>query len=122
MGGKVTEGQCAIFVIWYLLLQRPEVLYRQPQVCAQTLPPGPTQTRGWGLRPGAFPCDASSSVNGRSVSSGSGTPSTFSSSNGKRSRADHGQKSEAYKSIFTSHSSAKCSKEQNWITHTAYYI
>ncbi|XP_068120585.1 replication termination factor 2 [Hyperolius riggenbachi] len=33
-------------------------------------------------------------------------------------------KSEAYKSIFTSHSSAKRTKDQssNWITHTAYYF
>uniref|UniRef100_H9GMW6 Replication termination factor 2 n=1 Tax=Anolis carolinensis TaxID=28377 RepID=H9GMW6_ANOCA len=34
------------------------------------------------------------------------------------------EKSEAYKSIFTSHSSAKRSKDEssNWITHTAYYF
>ncbi|XP_006129458.1 replication termination factor 2 [Pelodiscus sinensis] len=42
----------------------------------------------------------------------------------KRSIADREEKSEAYKSIFTSHSSAKRSKEEssNWITHTAYYF
>ncbi|XP_037259368.1 replication termination factor 2 isoform X2 [Falco biarmicus] len=42
----------------------------------------------------------------------------------KRSIADSEEKSEAYKSIFTSHSSAKRSKEEcsNWITHTAYYF
>ncbi|XP_048352630.1 replication termination factor 2 isoform X2 [Sphaerodactylus townsendi] len=42
----------------------------------------------------------------------------------KRSAANKEEKSEAYKSIFTSHSSAKRSKEQssNWITHTAYYF
>ncbi|XP_068006094.1 replication termination factor 2 isoform X2 [Melanerpes formicivorus] len=41
----------------------------------------------------------------------------------KRSIADS-EKSEAYKSIFTSHSSAKRSKEEcsNWVTHTAYYF
>ncbi|XP_009901485.2 replication termination factor 2 [Dryobates pubescens] len=41
----------------------------------------------------------------------------------KRSIADS-DKSEAYKSIFTSHSSAKRSKEEcsNWVTHTAYYF
>ncbi|XP_069740850.1 replication termination factor 2 [Narcine bancroftii] len=41
----------------------------------------------------------------------------------KRSYTEIRGKSEAYKSIFTSHSSAKRSKEQkpNWITHTAYY-
>uniref|UniRef100_A0A8C6VJC3 Replication termination factor 2 n=1 Tax=Naja naja TaxID=35670 RepID=A0A8C6VJC3_NAJNA len=42
----------------------------------------------------------------------------------KRSSVASGEKSEAYKSIFTSHSSAKRSKEEssNWITHTAYYF
>ncbi|XP_078092434.1 replication termination factor 2 [Mustelus asterias] len=41
----------------------------------------------------------------------------------KRSRTEIGEKSEAYKSIFTSHSSAKRAREEkpNWITHTAYY-
>ncbi|XP_010150616.1 PREDICTED: protein RTF2 homolog [Eurypyga helias] len=40
----------------------------------------------------------------------------------KRSIADSEEKSEAYKSIFTSHSSAKRPKEKssNWVTHTAY--
>ncbi|KAM6319153.1 replication termination factor 2 isoform 2-T2 [Podargus strigoides] len=40
----------------------------------------------------------------------------------KRSTADSEEKSEAYKSIFTSHSSAKRPKEEcsNWVTHTAY--
>ncbi|XP_063153096.1 replication termination factor 2 [Candoia aspera] len=42
----------------------------------------------------------------------------------KRSFVPSEEKSEAYKSIFTSHSSAKRSKEEssNWITHTAYYF
>ncbi|KAL8179529.1 UNVERIFIED_CONTAM: hypothetical protein K2H54_067894 [Gekko kuhli] len=42
----------------------------------------------------------------------------------KRPATSKEEKSEAYKSIFTSHSSAKRSKEQssNWITHTAYYF
>ncbi|XP_058032893.1 replication termination factor 2 [Ahaetulla prasina] len=42
----------------------------------------------------------------------------------KRPSVASGEKSEAYKSIFTSHSSAKRSKEEssNWITHTAYYF
>ncbi|XP_067856831.1 replication termination factor 2 [Heptranchias perlo] len=41
----------------------------------------------------------------------------------KRSLTENGEKSDVYKSIFTSHSSAKRSREQkpNWITHTAYY-
>jgi len=40
----------------------------------------------------------------------------------KRSIADSEEKSEAYKSIFTSHSSAKRPKDKcsNWVTHTAY--
>ncbi|NWT27391.1 RTF2 protein, partial [Cardinalis cardinalis] len=46
------------------------------------------------------------------------------SSSTKRSIADSEDKSEAYKSIFTTHSSAKRSKEEcsNWVTHTAYYF
>ncbi|XP_078411627.1 replication termination factor 2 [Cetorhinus maximus] len=41
----------------------------------------------------------------------------------KRSLTETGEKSEVYKSIFTSHSSAKRAREEkpNWITHTAYY-
>ncbi|XP_060628053.1 replication termination factor 2 [Anolis sagrei] len=52
-----------------------------------------------------------------------------SSSSGKESKnvkrpIANAEKSEAYKSIFTSHSSAKRSKDEssNWITHTAYYF
>ncbi|KAM4698375.1 replication termination factor 2 isoform 2-T2 [Rhinophrynus dorsalis] len=43
---------------------------------------------------------------------------------GKRPLPSSNEKSEAYKSIFTSHTSAKRSKDQssNWITHTAYYF
>ncbi|XP_065270353.1 replication termination factor 2 isoform X1 [Emys orbicularis] len=57
-------------------------------------------------------------------SSASGKISKASSGTTKRSIADSQEKSEAYKSIFTSHSSAKRSKEEssNWITHTAYYF
>ncbi|XP_034980255.1 replication termination factor 2 [Zootoca vivipara] len=57
--------------------------------------------------------------------SSSSEKSSKSSSGGpKRSFTTRGEKSEAYKSIFTSHSSAKRSKEEssNWITHTAYYF
>uniref|UniRef100_A0A8C8VK76 Replication termination factor 2 n=1 Tax=Pelusios castaneus TaxID=367368 RepID=A0A8C8VK76_9SAUR len=56
----------------------------------------------------------SSSVSGKVSKASSGTT--------KRPIADREEKSEAYKSIFTSHSSAKRSKEEssNWITHTAY--
>ncbi|XP_042318522.1 replication termination factor 2 [Sceloporus undulatus] len=58
-----------------------------------------------------------------SVSSSSGKESKNASGAPKRSIANI-EKSEAYKSIFTSHSSAKRSKEEssNWITHTAYYF
>ncbi|XP_073538871.1 replication termination factor 2 isoform X2 [Phyllobates terribilis] len=47
-----------------------------------------------------------------------------SSSAAKRPFPSTGKKSEAYKSIFTSHSSAKRTKDQssNWVTHTAYYF
>ncbi|XP_061487191.1 replication termination factor 2 isoform X2 [Rhineura floridana] len=59
-----------------------------------------------------------------SPSSSSGNGSKNSSGAPKRSIASSAEKSEAYKSIFTSHSSAKRSKEEssNWITHTAYYF
>ncbi|XP_062402278.1 replication termination factor 2 [Sardina pilchardus] len=42
----------------------------------------------------------------------------------KRSVQDMGDKSEIYKSLFTSHSSAKRSKDQisNWVTHTPYHF
>ncbi|XP_074928355.1 replication termination factor 2 isoform X2 [Chelonoidis abingdonii] len=57
-------------------------------------------------------------------SSASGKISKASAGTTKRSIVDSEEKSEAYKSIFTSHSSAKRSKEEssNWITHTAYYF
>lgn len=53
-----------------------------------------------------------------------GKVSKASSTTTKRSIADSEDKSEAYKSIFTTHSSAKRSKEEcsNWVTHTAYYF
>ncbi|KAM3921796.1 replication termination factor 2 [Leptodactylus fuscus] len=49
---------------------------------------------------------------------------TVSSSAAKRSFPITNNQSEAYKSIFTSHSSAKRTKDQssNWVTHTAYYF
>ncbi|XP_034021958.1 replication termination factor 2 isoform X3 [Thalassophryne amazonica] len=42
----------------------------------------------------------------------------------KRSIQDMEEKSEAFKSLFTSHSSAKRTKEQmsNWVTHTPYHF
>ncbi|OCT60190.1 hypothetical protein XELAEV_18046209mg [Xenopus laevis] len=58
-----------------------------------------------------------------SSSSDAATKSSTSSCS-KRPASSSERKSEAYKSIFTSHSSAKRSKDQssNWITHTAYYF
>ncbi|KAM4033684.1 replication termination factor 2 isoform 2-T2 [Anomaloglossus baeobatrachus] len=52
------------------------------------------------------------------------TASSSSSSAAKRPFSTTDKKSEAYKSIFTSHSSAKRTKDQssNWVTHTAYYF
>uniref|UniRef100_A0A8C4WDZ1 Replication termination factor 2 n=1 Tax=Gopherus evgoodei TaxID=1825980 RepID=A0A8C4WDZ1_9SAUR len=63
-----------------------------------------------------------SAANGSS--SASGKISKASAGTTKRSIVDSEEKSEAYKSIFTSHSSAKRSKEEssNWVTHTAYYF
>nr|XP_020653162.1 protein RTF2 homolog [Pogona vitticeps] len=59
-----------------------------------------------------------------SMSSSSGNDNRNAAGTSKRSTASREEKSEAYKSIFTSHSSAKRSKEEssNWITHTAYYF
>uniref|UniRef100_A0A8D0BF61 Replication termination factor 2 n=1 Tax=Salvator merianae TaxID=96440 RepID=A0A8D0BF61_SALMN len=59
-----------------------------------------------------------------SASSSSGKDSKNATGPSKRPIAHMEEKSEAYKSIFTSHSSAKRSKEEssNWITHTAYYF
>lgn len=59
-----------------------------------------------------------------SQSSSSDAAAKSSSSCTKRPAPGSERKSEAYKSIFTSHNSAKRTKEQssNWITHTAYYF
>ncbi|KAJ7332072.1 hypothetical protein JRQ81_014252 [Phrynocephalus forsythii] len=59
-----------------------------------------------------------------SMLSSSGKDNRNAAGTSKRSFASSEEKSEAYKSIFTSHSSAKRSKEEssNWITHTAYYF
>ncbi|XP_030068504.1 replication termination factor 2 [Microcaecilia unicolor] len=55
---------------------------------------------------------------------GTSTSGKLSSAATKRPLANGEEKSEAYKSIFTSHTSAKRTKEQssNWVTHTAYYF
>ncbi|XP_072270317.1 replication termination factor 2 isoform X2 [Pyxicephalus adspersus] len=77
--------------------------------------PGPSKTlNGNKSNPKA------SSVSSESKTSGKAT--TSSSSASKRPHLN--DKSEAYKSIFTSHSSAKRTKDQssNWVTHTAYYF
>ncbi|XP_057234585.1 replication termination factor 2 [Malurus melanocephalus] len=65
-----------------------------------------------------------SSENGNPSVPGKVNKASSSSSTTKRSIADSEDKSEAYKSIFTTHSSAKRSKEEcsNWVTHTAYYF
>ncbi|XP_022617193.1 protein RTF2 homolog [Seriola lalandi dorsalis] len=59
---------------------------------------------------------------GSSSSSKGAKSSTASAS--KRSIQDMKEKSEAFKSLFTSHSSAKRTKEQtsNWVTHTPYHF
>ncbi|XP_071966793.1 replication termination factor 2 isoform X2 [Engystomops pustulosus] len=60
----------------------------------------------------------------KSSENASSSSSSSSSSAAKRPNPSVGSKSEAYKSIFTSHSSAKRTKDQssNWVTHTAYYF
>ncbi|KAK7916185.1 hypothetical protein WMY93_011946 [Mugilogobius chulae] len=76
--------------------------------------------------------EASSTKAGGSQENGSSDPdvagpsSSKSSSSGasKRSIQEMQDKSEAFKSIFTSHSSAKRTKDQmsNWVTHTPYHF
>lgn len=63
----------------------------------------------------AGPSGSSSSSKGSKLSSSSAT---------KRSIQSMEEKSEAFKSLFTTHSSAKRSKEQtsNWVTHTPYHF
>ncbi|NXD20814.1 RTF2 protein, partial [Spelaeornis formosus] len=89
--------------------------------------PGPSKAKN------GKDCVSSSSGENRQIiftkSSENGNPSVpgkanKASSTTKRSIADSEDKSEAYKSIFTTHSSAKRSKEEcsNWVTHTAYYF
>uniref|UniRef100_A0AAR2L262 Replication termination factor 2 n=1 Tax=Pygocentrus nattereri TaxID=42514 RepID=A0AAR2L262_PYGNA len=75
----------------------------------------------------------STPVNGGGSSSGDSAPGPSGSSKtvkpvaavgSKRSIQNMEGKSEAYKSIFTTHSSAKRSKDQisNWVTHTPYHF
>ncbi|XP_013888633.1 replication termination factor 2 [Austrofundulus limnaeus] len=63
----------------------------------------------------AGPSGASTSSKGTKSSTASAT---------KRSIQDMEEKSEAFKSLFTSHSSAKRTKDQtsNWVTHTPYHF
>ncbi|XP_026104032.1 protein RTF2 homolog isoform X1 [Carassius auratus] len=85
-------------------------------------------------------CDASetkpTSLNGESSSDSAPGPSTSGESSktlkaplgpvigSKRSIQDMKDKSETFKSLFTSHSSAKRTKDQisNWVTHTPYHF
>ncbi|XP_017335575.1 replication termination factor 2 isoform X1 [Ictalurus punctatus] len=75
----------------------------------------------------------SASANGESSSSTDSAPGPSGASKpvkptaaagSKRSIQDMEEKSETYKSIFTSHSSAKRTKDQmsNWVTHTPYHF
>ncbi|XP_038658851.1 replication termination factor 2 isoform X2 [Scyliorhinus canicula] len=66
---------------------------------------------------------STSTAKSSSTSTPSGKASKLATGITKRSHTETGEKSEAYKSIFTSHSSAKRAREEkpNWITHTAYY-
>ncbi|XP_051569083.1 replication termination factor 2-like [Myxocyprinus asiaticus] len=75
----------------------------------------------------------SSSINGSETAPGPSTSGECSKTmktlagpliGSKRSIQDMRDKSEAYKSLFTSHSSAKRTKDQisNWVTHTPYHF
>ncbi|RVE73054.1 hypothetical protein OJAV_G00045560 [Oryzias javanicus] len=95
----------------------------------------PAESKGAPKLPGAETAGRSSTLNGdgsgqsavagpsgSSSSSKSSKPSTTSAT--KRSIQDLEEKSEAFKSLFTTHSSAKRSKDQisNWVTHTPYHF
>ncbi|XP_030633577.1 replication termination factor 2 isoform X1 [Chanos chanos] len=71
---------------------------------------------------GECSADSAPGPSGACSSSKNGKPTTTTGS--KRSIQDMKEKSEAYKSIFTTHSSAKRTKDQtsNWITHTPYHF
>ena len=66
-------------------------------------------------------------VAGPSVSSGSSIAKgakAAAASISKRSYQEMGEKSEVFKSLFTTHTSAKRTKDQtsNWVTHTPYHF
>ncbi|XP_032369238.1 replication termination factor 2 [Etheostoma spectabile] len=67
--------------------------------------------------------ESSQSAVAGSSSSSKGTKSSTSSAT-KRSVQEMTEKSEVFKSLFTSHSSAKRTKDQtsNWVTHTPYHF
>ncbi|XP_027002350.1 replication termination factor 2 [Tachysurus fulvidraco] len=73
----------------------------------------------------------STPANGESISnssapgpSGSSKPVKVTAAAGSKRSIQDTEKSEAYKSLFTSHSSAKRTKDQmsNWVTHTPYHF
>ncbi|KAM7402419.1 hypothetical protein PAMP_017661 [Pampus punctatissimus] len=67
-------------------------------------------------------CPAVAGPSGSSTSSK--VSKSLTSSATKRSIQDMNEKSEAFKSLFTTHSSAKRTKDQtsNWVTHTPYHF
>uniref|UniRef100_A0AAQ4RRC2 Replication termination factor 2 n=1 Tax=Gasterosteus aculeatus aculeatus TaxID=481459 RepID=A0AAQ4RRC2_GASAC len=87
-----------------------------------------TQTEEVGLtgsseqNPGESSQSAVAGPSGSSISS-QGSKSSMS-SNSKRSYQEMTEKSEVFKSLFTTHSSAKRTKDQtsNWVTHTPYHF
>ncbi|XP_072540916.1 replication termination factor 2 isoform X1 [Salminus brasiliensis] len=77
-----------------------------------------------GLTNGESGGDSSSSDSVPGPSSSSKTAKPITAAGSKRSIQQMEEKSEAYKSLFTSHSSAKRTKDQlsNWVTHTPYHF
>lgn len=100
--------------------------------------PAETLSKPEDVKEQAAPAKASSSSepksaeeNGKDDSSSEPGPSTSTkpsklaaTAGSKRSIQEMAEKSETYKSLFTTHSSAKRSKEQtsNWVTHTPYHF
>uniref|UniRef100_A0A3P9J8K0 Replication termination factor 2 n=1 Tax=Oryzias latipes TaxID=8090 RepID=A0A3P9J8K0_ORYLA len=85
-------------------------------------PPADTAGRSSMINDDGSSQSAVAGPSGSSSSSKSSKSSTSSAT--KRSIQDLEEKSEAFKSLFTTHSSAKRSKDQmsNWVTHTPYHF
>lgn len=90
-----------------------------------TMQPPEVDVAGSSLQNGGESSQSAVAGSSGSSSSSKGTKSLTSSATAtKRSIQEMTEKSEAFKSLFTTHSSAKRTKDQtsNWVTHTPYHF